>query len=340
MRKTFWIAVVAILVVFFVGINVNAQTKTAPIVLKAVTAFPKTHLNNDPVPAFVDAVNKRAQGRLRIDWLGGPEVFASFDQIMALKAGTIDMLLYYPFGYMKQVMPEAEAKGLSQLAEWEERKTGAFQLWTEIFEKRVNAKYLGKLHNNITFNVFCNKKIESLADFKGLKIRVMPLYIPFMKSLGASPVTMAPTDIYTAMERGVVDGFMWPRVGMISWGLQEVTKYMIEPGVFQMEPATMINMDRWKKIPKDLQDLIMEVIKDHEYIGTARNYMILDKEERVREKAGMKIIKLSPADADAFVKAAYDVTWAEVIKSAPEYGPKLRKATTRAAVPKGTFPWQ
>jgi TRAP-type C4-dicarboxylate transport system substrate-binding protein len=310
------------------------------IVLKAVTAFPKTHLNNDPVPAFIEAVNKHAQGKLRIDWLGGPEVFAAFDQVTALKSGTVDMILYYPFGYMKGMMPEADAKGLSELAEWEERKTGAFELWGEIFEKRVNAKYLGKLHNNVTFNVFINKKIDKLADFKGLKIRVMPLYIPFIKSLGASPVTMPPTDIYTGMERGVVDGFMWPRVGMISWGLQEVTKFMIEPGVFQMEPATAINMDRWKKIPKDLQVLLLETIQEHEYIGTCRNYMILDKEERVREKAGMKIIKLPPADAEAFVKAAYDNTWAEVIKSAPDYGPKLRKASSKAAVPKGTFPWQ
>jgi TRAP-type C4-dicarboxylate transport system substrate-binding protein len=335
MRKGLW--VFCILFAFsLVPCAVSGQT----IVLKAVTAFPKTHLNNDPVPAFVEAVNKRAQGKLRIDWLGGPEVFAAFDQGTALKSGTVDMLLYYPFGYMKGLMPEADAKGLSELAEWEERKTGAFELWGEIFEKRVNAKYLGKLHNNVTFNLFCNKKIDKLADFKGLKIRVMPLYIPFIKSLGASPVTMPPTDIYTGMERGVVDGFMWPRVGMISWGLQEVTKFMIEPGVFQMEPATAINMDRWKKIPQDLQAILTETIQEHEYIATARNYMILDKEERVREKAGMKIIKLSPADAEAFVKAAYDNTWAEVVKSAPDYGPKLRKASSKAAVPKGTFPWQ
>jgi TRAP-type C4-dicarboxylate transport system substrate-binding protein len=168
----------------------------------------------------------------------------------------------------------------------------------------------------------------------------MPLYIPFMKALGASPVTMAPTDIYTAMERGVVDGFMWPRVGMISWGLQEVTKFMIVPGVFQMEPATMVNLDRWKKIPKDLQDLLLEVIQEYEYVGSMRNFMILEKEERVREKAGTKIIQLPPAEAEKFVKTAYDMTWEEVIKTAPEYGPKLRKAMSKAAVPKGTFPWQ
>ena len=320
----------------FMGTEVEAQQ----IILKAVTAFPKPHLNNDPVPLFIEDVNKRAAGRLKIEWLGGPEVSASFDQIHAIKAGTIDMNLYYPWAYMKSLMPEAEAQGLSELAAWEERKSGLFELWSEIFEKRLNAKYLGRMHSNVTFNVFCNRRIEKVADLKGLKIRVMPLYIPFMKALGASPVTMAPTDIYTAMERGVVDGFMWPRVGMISWSLQEVTKFMILPGVFQMEPATMINMDRWKKIPKDLQDLLLEVIQEYEYIGTARNYMILEKEEAVRAKAGMKIIDLPPGEAEKFYKTAYDYTWEEVLKTAKENGPKLRKAMSKAAIPKGTFPWQ
>ena len=72
-----------ILVFIFVIPEINAQ----PIVLKAVTAFPKTHLNNDPVGPFVDAVNKRAAGRLKIEWVGGPEVSASFDQIHAIISG-------------------------------------------------------------------------------------------------------------------------------------------------------------------------------------------------------------------------------------------------------------
>ncbi len=338
MRKR--VSFIFILLGFFMVTFIGSEVGSQQIVLKAITAFPKQHLNNDPVPLFIEAVNKRSGGRLKIEWLGGPEVMGAFDQVHAIKAGTIDMNLYYPWAYMKSLMPEAEAQGLSELSAWEERKSGLFELWTEIFAKRVNAKYLGRLHSDVTFHVFCNKKIEKIEDFKGLKIRVMPLYIPFLKALGASPVTMPPPEIYTAMERGVVEGFMWPRVGMISWGLQEVTKYMILPGVFQMEPATMINLDRWNKIPKDLQEIIMDEIQKYEYIGTIRNYKLVEKEERIREKAGMKNIQLPPKDAEKFVHTAYEMTWQEVIKAAPEYGPRLRKAMSRASLPKGAFPWQ
>jgi len=316
----------------------KAQSQT--MILKAVTAFPKNHINNDPVPILVDKINKRAQGKIKIDWVGGPEVIKSFDQAIALKAGTIDMILYYPFGYMKSVMPVCEAKGLSELAEWEERKTGAFELWGEIFEKNINAKYLGRLHSLLPFKIFCNKKIEKIEDFKGMRIRVMPLYISFIKALGGSPVTISPDEIYTAIERGVVDGFMWPNVGMISWGLQEVTKYIVDPGIFQMEPATMINMDKWKKIPLDTQNLIDEIMQDMEYIASMRNTMLEEKEMRVRAAAGMKVIQLPPADAEQFVKTASDATWAYLIEKSPKYGPKLKELSSKKALPPNTFPWQ
>jgi TRAP-type C4-dicarboxylate transport system substrate-binding protein len=336
MKKKFFLVLLFLGIGLFNYIHIEAN---AQIVLKGVTAFPKTHLNNDPVPLYIESINKRSQGRLKIDWLGGPEVFASFDQIHALKSGTIDMIIYYPFAYMKSLMPEAEAKGLSELSSWEERKSGAFELWSEIFEKRANAKYLGGFHASIiSFHIFTNRKVEKIADFKGQNIRAMPLYIPFIKALGGNPVTIPPTDIYTSMERGVVDGFMWP-MGMTSWGLQEVTKYIIEPGIFQWDCATMINLDRWKRIPKDLQELLIDTLKDYEYIATLRAIMIAEKENKVMEKAGVKAIKLPPEDAAKYTKLAYDVTWEQIMKASPEYGPKLKKTMSKDALPKGAFPW-
>jgi TRAP-type C4-dicarboxylate transport system substrate-binding protein len=335
MKKVMF-AVFVVSVFFFT----STTAFSAPMVLKAITAFPKNHNNNDGVQMFVDKVNERCKGKLEIKWLGGPEVTAAFDQINALKSGTMDMLLYYPFGYMKQLMPEAEAKGLTELAEWEERRSGAYELWGEIFAKRVNAKYIGRFHNLVPFMLYTNKKITKVDDFKGMKIRVMPLYVPFIKALGASPIMIPPTDIHTAMERKVVDGFIWPRTGMISWGLQEVTKYMMIPGFFQMEPATMINMDKWNKIPKDVQAIIMETMKEMEYVATMRTFMIMEKEDNVRRKAGMEFIQLPPEEAKKFSQIVIEKTWEYVLQSAPEYGPKLQKASSKKALPKGAFPWQ
>jgi len=102
----------------------------------------------------------------------------------------------------------------------------------------------------------------------------------------------------------------------------------------------MVNMDKWKKIPAHIQDLIMEIMQDMEYIASMRNELIARKEDRVRKAAGMETLRLPQAEAEKFVKICYDKTWEYVIKMAPEYGPKLRELTSRKALPKGAFPWQ
>jgi TRAP-type C4-dicarboxylate transport system substrate-binding protein len=102
----------------------------------------------------------------------------------------------------------------------------------------------------------------------------------------------------------------------------------------------MINMDKWKKIPKDTQALLDEIMQDMEYIATMRNELIEQKEDTVRKKAGMKTLQLPPGEAEKFLKTCYDNTWEYVIQSAPEYGPKLRELSSKKAVPPNTFPWQ
>jgi len=231
-RFLMWI-LVPLIGVLIVGLRCAVG---GPVVIKAVTAFPVNHQNNDPVHIFVEKVNKRLKGAVEIKWLGGPEVIATYDQPQALKAGAIDAVLYSSFGYLKPLMPEAYAKAVSELTEWEERVTGAHALWEEIFAKRLNAKYLGTFHSIVPFILYSNKKITRVEDMKGLRVRAMPLYVPFLKAMGAVPITMAPGDVYTGMERGVVDAFIWPQQGMTSWGLHEVTKYQILPGFYRMEP--------------------------------------------------------------------------------------------------------
>ena len=301
-----------------------------PIVIKALTHLPPNHANNDPVPFFVERVNKQCKGELIIDWLGGPEVMAASDQAEALRTGTIDMILYYPFSFLKPLVPYAEAEGLSELTPWEERESGAFDLWTEVFAQKANIKYVAKMHSQYSFRVWSNVKIEKIEDFKGLTFRVMALYIPFMKALGAAPVTLPPSEMYTAMERGTVDGFMWPEWGTTGFSMQEVTKYRISPPVFQVEAGCFVNLDVWNKIPKHLQEVIMDVGVDIEYIGVARVKWMTQKEwEEIISPAGVIDITLPPGDAKKFTELASSSTWDYLNKLDPEYGPKLKEVLSK-----------
>jgi len=332
-----WWRLIGLMLVLCFGVWVNGFAQ--PIVIKAVTAFPKNHLNNDPVPIFLDKVNSRLKGVVEIKWLGGPEVVDTYEQPRALQSGAVDMVLYSSFGYLKPLMPEAYAKSVSELTEWEERKSGAHALWEEIFAKRLNSKYLGTFHSYVPFVLYSNKKIQKAEDMKGLRVRAMPLYVPFLKAMGAIPVTIAPGDIYTAMERKVVDAFIWPQMGMISWGLQEVTKYQIIPGFYRMEPWTAINLNKWNAIPKEAQRVIEEIMEDMEYIATMRAIQVAKYEDEVRIKAGMQFVEIQPSEAERFLKIIYEETWKAIVQESPEYGPRLRQLTSKKALPKGAFPW-
>ena len=317
--------VAALLVLGLGGIAQAGDTYT----LKAITSFPKNHPHNLGIPLLIKLAQEKSGGKLKINWLGGPEVVKAFDQGEALRRGTIDMLLYTPFFYFKPLSPVFMAKGLSQIPAWDERQSGAFDLWCKIFREKMNAEYLGNINCLVGFRLFLNKKVAGLGDLKGLKIRVGPLYIPFMKALGVNPITIGPMEIYTAMQRGVVDGFMWPNYAVPGLGWHEVTKYMVTQDVFQIEPATVVNLDKFKSLPPEVQKALKDAVEVMEGVDTARSLVRVEQDWKTMAKAGMTKIDLPEADAAKFVEMSQDITWKFVNEQAPKYGPELQKLTTK-----------
>ena len=78
------------------------------------------------------------------------------------------------------------------------------------------------------FHLYLNKPIDK-PDLKGLTIRVTPVYRAFFAELGANLVQTAPGEVYTALERNVIDGYGWPTQGILDLGWQEKTKYRVDP---------------------------------------------------------------------------------------------------------------
>ena len=327
--KTVGLIVVALIVAMALCKFSSPAYAAEPIILKGITGLPRNAVQNQDIPGFIDMVSKASDGRLKIEWTGGAEVIPTFDQVEALKMGVIDMLLCHPRGYFKSHMAVAEAGGLSQLTAWEERKSGAFELWAKLFREKTNGEYLGRFHSKVKFCVYTTFKIDKLEDFKGKKIRVMPLYIPLLEALGAIPVTIPPPDVYTALERGVVNGYMWPEIGIVSVGWHDVTKFVMDPGVFQIEDVTLVNLDKFNKLPKDPQTILKDSMAKLEFIATENLLKAAKAEWDIMEKAGMRKSELPPADAKRFLDMAYEITWNRIIKDDPIYGPQLRKLTSK-----------
>lgn len=301
----------------------------APIVLKGIASFPRNHPDIAFAPLCVDKLNEAGNGEFVVNWIGGPEVIPAFDQGDALRKGVIDIIIATPPSYLQSMVPEVAANALQVYTAWEARTTGAYELWDEIYQKKMNAKFLARYNLFVQLHVYGNFKPEKIADFKGRPIRTSAAWIPWINAIGASPVNIAPTEIYTAMERKTVDGFVWLNRGITGWGLQEVTKYRYDPGVFNDAPVLLMNLDAWKKLPKHLQDAIVKVSKDMEYIGGAINIRDTEQDWEQVRKAGLTVVPLPQQEALQWIQIANDATWAAVLKDCPEYGSKLKEILTK-----------
>ena len=132
-------------------------------------------------------------------------------------------------------------------------------------------------------------------------------------------------DTYTAVERGLVDGFGLPNPATVSFGLHEVTKYVIDHAFYDSNVTVLVNLDTWNGLPRHLQDLVQKMMIQNEQ---EQEDYYRKEDEGAKQKmlaAGMEFIKFSPADAEWYVDTAYRVMWEELFKRAPDTALRLKE---------------
>jgi TRAP-type C4-dicarboxylate transport system substrate-binding protein len=300
-------------------------------VLKAVTAWPKPVMDNKAFFIFAELVEqkvaKKYPGELKINYLGGPEVVKTMEQVHGLKTGLIDMC-FTTTAYYTSLLPEVDAVKLSDFPAWQERERGAWAYLNDLHEKRLGIHYLARLGLDIKFHLYLIKPIKG-ADLKGLKIRVSPMQLQLIKTLRGMPVVIPPTEVYTGLQRGVVDGYCWPSVGIRDWGWQKVTKYVVEPGFYRVPNPVLVNLETWNKVPKKLRDLLTEAAVEAEKKAMVYFEDLAKKDRPILLKEGIKVIDLPPLEKEKFLKAAYDPAWEDILKKCPKIGAELKKLLTR-----------
>jgi len=210
------------------------------------------------------------------------------------------------------------------LQPWVEREKGIYDVMGKLHEEKVNCYFLSRLGSGFNFQIFVNKPVKSLADLKGMKLRCSPPIIPLLKKLDANPVMMGPGDVYTALERGVVEGYVWPQAQITEWGWEKVTKYVIEPELpYTASDIILVNLNVWKKLPKNIQDLLIQEAKEAERRTIKRAGEYIPAENAKLAKMGMQFVKLSDAEARELKETALSALWGVIKQKEPQNGPKL-----------------
>ncbi|MFC1968334.1 TRAP transporter substrate-binding protein DctP [Chloroflexota bacterium] len=319
------LCLVFVLVIVIGGISLGCKPAAPPetIEWKYLSSW-----DHDDIP-WVDRVNERAQGRLKIVRAGGSEAVDPRQQLQPLTEGIFDALNSTPSYHAGQV-PAGMVGNLLFASAKERRASGLVDTMDEMYQKKANAKLVGDFPMADKYHIFLGKKKIDKADLTGLKIRTTPIYDPLVNELGGASVAVSYAEVYTAMERGVVDGFCFPLSAVMDFKLNEVTEYVVMPGFGEAMTDIYVNLDSWNKLPKDLQDLVMKVTMEMEEefrLIFAQKY---DSDLAEMKRGGVELIELAPSEADKLLTAYYERSWEKLVLQAdPVYGPGLKEAADR-----------
>jgi TRAP-type C4-dicarboxylate transport system substrate-binding protein len=319
------------------------------VTLTFLTAFPEDHALNDGLWRFVDALKEEAPW-VEVDYRGGPETMAPDQMIEGVQSGAVDGA-HLPGDYYVQQAPALEIARFTPFTPTEERDAGVADQWGKVHDG-LGLHYVGHTVSGIPQVILLTDKTES-ADLSGKSVRTSSATSNMVKSLGGTPVDLPGSDIYPALERGVVDGAAWTSVGVTDLGLQEQVGYDLSPRFYESLANLVISADTWNSLDSETQDAItrtMEAVEPEifEYYGE----MAAEETAKLRD-AGVQHMEFDEGDTQKVLEIAYldawdELDWERISSASPEaqeirdlfeaqYGDDLTEAVPGGTViePKG-----
>ena len=178
-------------------------------------------------------------------------------------------------------------------------------LWTKM-AKETGIRALYAPYYGTRYVTTAKVAAKTPAEMKGIKLRTpdMPLYVAVTKAMGASPTPMALSEVYLALQQGVVDGQENPIPTIYSQKFYEVQKYIILTGHILSVTPIVVSDKKLQSLPANLRKILIDSVNE---VGPTINSEILAKEQSLIEefkKSGMIVVQ---PDVNAFRKAAASV---------------------------------
>lgn len=292
------------------------------ITLRAANAFPEGTYFARNFERFVKKVNDEGKGLVRINYVGGPKAIPTFELANAIRTGVVD-LANTTAAFTTNIVPEGVALNYTNFSQAELRRNGGLDLLNRAYGEK-GLFYFARTAEGVQYHVYTNKRIDR-ADLAGLKLRIAPVYRDFFQKLGAQVVQVAPGEVYTALERGVVDGYGWPLIGIFDLGWQERTKYRVDPGFYMLEVGVLFNANSLKRLTPQQRQFLDRQAAWLESLNADIAKKDAPAEAKRQQDAKIEVIRLDDAQAKLFVKTANDTAWNALVAASPTHGPKLRE---------------
>ena len=292
---------------------VLAAAAQAEVTLKVSTCLAKTHDQVETYfQVFFDKFNEVAKGEAKLHYVGGPEVSPRQKQGPALRRGLVDMI-FCPMGYYEGMVPEAGLTSVTNLSTKELRDNGAIDQLQPVWAKKFNGRILGWCCYGVDFHIYTTFKpkesTKSGLDLTGRKMRSTATYRVFFSVMNAIPVTMAAAEMYTGLQRGVVQGLAWPEGALAKYGVQKFLKYRVYPGFYRSGSMVVINLDKWKSLSKSVQDKLTQTGLAFEQGSEPILRKKADADNEKLWASGLQKYELKGEVRKAYLRTVYELAW-------------------------------
>ena len=280
---------------------------------------------------YVKNVHAIGAGKVEIS-LFGKEVVPPFEQLQPVSAGVFDMLFSHGVYH-------AGSKGIALVADAidadveKRRSSGVWDFIDAYYQKHNNLKLVAlSASSSQGYHIFLKEPLSADNDFKGRKIRGTQSYHGVIRLLGGSPVVLPGGQIYSALEKGVVDGAAWPAAGMLSMKHFEVAKYRMRPTFGTSNLGFWVNLDKWKGLSRADQQVLLDAGLKTEREMQGIGDEILAKEDAALDKMGLEYTWLTPENFKR-VKATWNTSlWDVANKCCGDGAEKLRDLARKAGL--------
>ncbi|MCF8108175.1 MAG: TRAP transporter substrate-binding protein [Desulfohalobiaceae bacterium] len=318
-KITSTLAAVVVLLAFIVA----PASSQEPITWKCQVFWSASELSYQTFVDFTERVKELTDGRLIIKPYPGGAIVPTFEALDALQNNVIQAMAMWP-GYFSGKEPAFAA--ISDMVAaytnpWQKETwmyyKGGMEMLRKLYEP-YDAYPVGIMFWGIE-SMVSTEPIRNMEDFEGLKMRVpQGMTAMLMQKLGASVVVLPGGEVYSSLDKGVINTSDWATLSMNHrMGFYEVAKYTNYPGFHSMPMGDFtVNMQEWNKLPDDIKEILTTATREWSWDSYER--IAIDDIKVVPElkDMGVEIIQWSEEDLDRVREVSRDI-WDEFAKKSP-----------------------
>jgi len=329
-RKIFFLTFTLFIFVFLFMFSSPSISKEKPIMWKFANYGSATSPWNMLPAWFFRELEDRSGGRIKTKLYLASSLVPMKQAPEALKGGVCESTVFVPPYYHSKiplsgflsypfVLPGSGSKdGIRDTFLIADKYLSHPNITKEL--EKWDAMYIAP-HGFTQYEMIGNKPVRNLNDLKGLRVRVTGPHVSVMKEFGAVPVWVSTSEAYEALQKGTLDIFAHSVYFFHRYKIFEVCKYLIDDMQMgtTMDPF-VIKLSAFKALPKDLQDVILQLKKEALVKFWSTYYEEEALGRQVLADSGLEVIHFPKSDRAKMKKVAKKITWPEWIKKTKKLG--------------------